>query len=104
MLLIAKPKELDLGFESMLVYVNGSLILRFGGNGYNRNSGKKGTPGKSTQGRIQVFPSEGTPTLGRGAPTYKFASFSHKLHEIKKILVPREAPPHGSATGTARST
>ena len=27
--------------------------------------------------------------VGRGAPTYKFAGFSQKLHEIKKILIRR---------------
>ena len=35
------------------------------------------------------------PTLGskRRAPVYKFARFSEKLHEIKKMLVRRGAPP-----------
>ena len=34
------------------------------------------------------FPVGGaTNPLGQGAPTYKFAGFSPKLHEIKKILV-----------------
>ena len=30
---------------------------------------------------------------GEGAPTYKFAGFSQKLHEIKKILVRRRGHP-----------
>ena len=29
---------------------------------------------------------------GGGAPTYDFAKFSEKLHDIEKILVRREAP------------
>ena len=43
----------------------------------------------SLQGRIQDSPSEGAPTFQEGAPACKFASFSEKLHEIKKILVCR---------------
>ena len=34
------------------------------------------------------FPVGGAPTLQEGAPACKFARFSEKLHEIKKILVP----------------
>ena len=38
------------------------------------------------QWRIQDFSEVGTPTLGgRGAPTYDFAKFSEKLHEIERI-------------------
>ena len=38
------------------------------------------------QWRIQDFPEEGALTLwGRGAPTYDFAKFSQKLHEIERI-------------------
>ena len=39
---------------------------------------------------------------GGGAATYKFASFSQKLHEIKKILVRGGGgcPPPGPATAT----
>ena len=57
-------------------------------------------PGKLTkacveQWRIQDFPEVGTPTLwvgvgGGGVPTYDFAKFSQKLHEIERILTPRE--------------
>ena len=36
------------------------------------------------QWRIQDFPEVGAPTL-RGAPTYDFAKFSQKLHEIERI-------------------
>ena len=43
------------------------------------------------------FPVGGAPTL-QGAPTYKFARFSQKLHEIKKILV-GGGRPFGSTTG-----
>ena len=39
------------------------------------------------QWRIQDFPEEGAPTL-RGAPTYDFAKFSQKLHEIERIWTP----------------
>ena len=41
------------------------------------------------QWQIQDFPEEGAPTP-RGAPTYDFAKFSQKLHEIEKIWAPRE--------------
>ena len=49
------------------------------------------------QWRIQDFPEEGAPTPG-GAPTYDFAIFSQKLHEIERIWAPRRgrtslAPP-----------
>ena len=37
------------------------------------------------QWRIQDFPVEGEPTPRGGAPTYDFAKFSQKLHEIKRI-------------------
>ena len=43
------------------------------------------------QWRIQDFPEEGAPTLqagGGGAPTYNFAKFSQKLHEIERIWTP----------------
>ena len=36
------------------------------------------------QWRIQDFPEVGAPTL-QGAPTYDFAKFSEKLHEIERI-------------------
>ena len=39
------------------------------------------------QWRIQDFPEEGAPTP-RGAPTYDFAKFSQKLHEIERIWIP----------------
>ena len=39
------------------------------------------------QWRIQDFPEEGAPTLG-GAPTYDFAKFFQKLHEIERISTP----------------
>ena len=42
---------------------------------------------KINQWRIQDFPEEGAPTL-RGAPTYDFAKFSQKLHEIERIWTP----------------
>ena len=42
------------------------------------------------QWRIQDFPEEGVPTP-RGAPTYDFAIFSQKLHEIERIWAPRGA-------------
>ena len=44
------------------------------------------------QGRIQYSPEEGAPTL-RGAPTYDFAKFCEKLHEIENILGRRGRPP-----------
>ena len=38
------------------------------------------------QWRIQDFPEEGAPTpRGGGAPTYEFAKFSQKMHEIERI-------------------
>ena len=40
------------------------------------------------QWRIQDFPEEGAPTPQRGAPTYDFAKFSQKLHEIERIWTP----------------
>ena len=40
------------------------------------------------QWRIQDFPEEGASTP-RGAPTYNFAKFSQKLHEIERIWTPR---------------
>ena len=46
------------------------------------------------QGRIQDSPQEGAPTL-QGGPTYDFAKFREKLHEIEKIL---GRPPPKSAT------
>ena len=39
------------------------------------------------QWRIQDFPEERVPTP-RGAPTYNFAKFSPKLHEIERIWTP----------------
>ena len=41
------------------------------------------------QWRIQDFPEVGAPILqGRGgAPTYDFAKFSEKLHEIDRIWI-----------------
>ena len=41
------------------------------------------------QRQIQDFPEEGAPTPG-GAPTYDFAKFSQKLHEIERIRTPGE--------------
>ena len=41
------------------------------------------------QWRIQDFPEEGAPTPRGGAPTYDFAKFSQKLHEIERIWAPR---------------
>ena len=38
-----------------------------------------------SQWPIQDFPEEGAPTLQGGAPTYNFAKFSQKLHEIERI-------------------
>ena len=38
----------------------------------------------TSQWRIQDFPEEGEPTL-QGAPTYDFAKFPQKLHEIERI-------------------
>ena len=41
------------------------------------------------QWRIQDFPQVGAPTLQEGGtPTYDFAKFSQKLHEIERILDP----------------
>ena len=57
-----------------------------------------------TAHRIQDFPEEGAPTPG-GAPTYDFAKFSQKLHEIERIWPSGggggwgRAPPLRSATG-----
>ena len=53
------------------------------------------------QWRIQDFPEEGAPTPGGGAPTYDFAIFSQKLHEIERIWARRRAPLR-SATGECR--
>ena len=41
------------------------------------------------QWRIQDFPEEGAPTPQGEAPTYDFAKFSQKLHEIERISTPR---------------
>ena len=41
----------------------------------------------SIQWRIQDLAEEGAPTPG-GAPTYDFAKFSQKLHEIERIWTP----------------
>ena len=40
------------------------------------------------QWRIQDFPDVGAPTT-QGAPTYDFAKFSQKQHEIERIWTPR---------------
>ena len=40
------------------------------------------------QWRIQDFPEEGAPTPQGRAPTYNFAKFSQKLHEIERIWAP----------------
>ena len=45
------------------------------------------------QWRIQDFPRQGC-QLPRGAPTYDFAKFSRKLHEIERIWVPGGCPLH----------
>ena len=42
---------------------------------------------KPKSGADTGFPVGGGANPGMGAPTYKFAGFSQKLHEIKKILV-----------------
>ena len=43
--------------------------------------------GYSNQWRIENFPEElALPGGGGGAPTYEFAKFSQKLHEIERIL------------------
>ena len=43
------------------------------------------------QRRIEDFPEEGR-QLSRGAPTYDFAKFSQKLHEIERIWTPGGRP------------
>ena len=43
----------------------------------------------SHQRRIQDFPRGRQLPGGGGAPTYNFAKFSQKLHEIERIWVPR---------------
>ena len=56
----------------------------------------------TSQWRIQDFPEEGTPTP-RGAPTYDFAKFSQKLHEIERIWTgggARPSRPLRSATAS----
>ena len=45
------------------------------------------------QWRIQDFPEEGAPTPRGGAPTYEFAKFSQKLHEIERIWTPNPSRP-----------
>ena len=40
------------------------------------------------QWQIQHFPEVGAPTL-QGAPTYDYAKFSRKMHEIERIWTPR---------------
>ena len=43
----------------------------------------------NVQWRIQDYPEVGAPTLwDRGSPTYDFAKFSQKLHEIERIWAP----------------
>ena len=45
---------------------------------------------KIIQRRIQGFPGGGANSPGGGgAPTYDFAKFSRKLHEIERIWLPR---------------
>ena len=46
----------------------------------------------ASQWRIQDFLEEGAPTP-QGAPTYDFAKFSQKLHEIERIWTPGGARP-----------
>ena len=45
-----------------------------------------GGGGGVKQWRIQDFPEERAPTPPGGGPTYDFAKFSPKLHEIERIL------------------
>ena len=45
----------------------------------------------TAQWLIQDFPEEGAPTPQGGTPTYDFAKYSQKLHEIEKIWTPRGA-------------
>ena len=55
----------------------------------------------SQQWRIQDFPEAGAPTP-RGGPTYDFAKFTQKLHEIERIWAPGGVLPRAplrSATG-----
>ena len=40
---------------------------------------------KQDQWQIQNFPEVGTPTPRGGAPTYNFAKFPQKLHEIEEF-------------------
>ena len=51
-----------------------------------------------TRGGYRIPCRRGRQLLG-GEPTYEFAGFPQKLHEIKKILVRREGAPLRSATG-----
>ena len=45
------------------------------------------------RGGSRISRRRGRQPSGGGAPTYKFARFSQKLHEIKKSLVRKGAPP-----------
>ena len=42
-------------------------------------------------GGSRISPRRGAPTLQGGPPTYDFAKFSQKLHEIERIWTPRGA-------------
>ena len=42
----------------------------------------------TNQWRFQDFPDEGAPTPRGVVPTYDFAKFSQKLHEIERIWAP----------------
>ena len=58
----------------------------------------------ASQWRIQDFPEVGTPTPGGGAPTYDFAKFSQKLHEIERIWTRGARPSRPIRSATAPRT
>ena len=45
--------------------------------------------GTNYSGGSRIFPRRGRQLSGGGAPTYDFAKFSQKLHEIERIWTPR---------------
>ena len=56
------------------------------------------------RGGYRIPCGRGRQPWGGGVPTYKFAGFSQKLHEIKKSLVPRGGVPGASQLGSATAT
>ena len=49
---------------------------------------QRSTQGVKSSGRSRISPRRGRNSRGGGAPTYDFAKFSQKLHEIERISAP----------------